>query len=817
MLDIFAQDLRNAVRSLSRDWRVSLTMIATLAPGIAATTAVFGAIDAIVLRPLPYEDPQRLAWITEGDFPSVMGRDLDEWQRSSQSFDALAGVTSTDVTLSGDDPIRVRALGITESLGRTFGVTPAAGRDFTDGDFRSAPVTAIELAPPGGTAIISDRLFRQRFRGDSSVLGQPLLIGRAVYTIVGVTPSNFELPVGLLARRGVGPVVSPAVIVAMRVAPDASFGGAIIGRMHAGATLDTARAELERIRSAADRSRDPQRQTSALTLRATALHEHVVGGVRRALVLLLAAGGFLLLIAAFNVTALSLARGASRAREFSVRAALGASRSRLVRQAVTESAVLGSIAGIIASAIASFALRLAANLQGADVPRLAGAAVDSRGALFTFAVCSILIVIVGTLPAFIDSQALFSGLLGSGHRTTSSPHRLRFQRALVTVEIALALILLTGAGLMVRSFAGARTHADALMPDAVLSMRVEPNDLPVTAPPADRLRFSNELLRRLSTESDVVAAALWSTPFIFGMTIDGLDQRATESSAALWVRVTPDFGRAAGVRLVAGRWFTAQDGDRSSVVLSQTFVNRLPGTWRDPAKLIGRTVGGPANLSQSPWTIVGVATDFRTGTSNGTPLDDDVASYPQVYFPDAANPGGTADLLIRTTSDPAAAALRLRAAIASTRRVNVVDPQTLESAILSSLASRMLQTGLLTTLASLALAMALVGIAGLLWYAVAEREHEIGVRMAVGARRSDVLQMVVRQGIVIIGLGIGAGLVGSLWLTRLMTSLLYAVAPADIVTYATVGALMLFVGLCAILIPAWRATRVDSMVVLRYD
>jgi predicted permease len=396
--DEAVQDVRYAIRLLAKDRAFCVVAAMTLALGIGANTAMFSVIEAVLLKPLPYRDPERLVWITENSiannisFPEIDAANLAEWQSGARSLEAIGAIFTGDGPLSGGEPAMVRFAATTESVVRLFGVTPVLGRDFSSEELGYGPPPPGIRAPRGpydapttGVAILSDDLFRRRFGADTAVLGQNITIGTTSYTLIGVLPPTFRLPIAPSLQLGIGPRTDVDVFLSASLTPTYRGPGALLARLQPGVSLDTARLDLEIIRRSANDARPRQAQSSELELRISALHDYVVGGKRRVLLVLWAAVGFVLLVAAVNVTNLLLARSFVRARETALRAALGATRWRLVRQMITESLVLAGLGGLAGVALAYGALRVFTHVNAADIPRMQDATVNWRVLLFTAA------------------------------------------------------------------------------------------------------------------------------------------------------------------------------------------------------------------------------------------------------------------------------------------------------------------------------------------------------------------------------------------------------------------------------------------------
>jgi predicted permease len=817
-IEALVQDVRIAARGIRRAPGLSLLVVVTMTVAIGANTALFGVLDTVLLRPLPFAASERLVWIAERNASGavLVGSDLDRWRRVSRSFESLEAVTSADVTLSGNDARRVRAIGISGPIRRLFGLAPVLGRDFVDEDFARISDRTFGIPTDGARGrpvLISDRLFRSRFGGDPAVLGRSLLVGRVAYTVVGVAPADMRLPVGPLVRRGLGAPSDPDLVVP--IAPAA--GAAAIGRLKPGVTPEAARTELAAIRSATPAPPSMQ-STARPELRVVPLQDRLVGDVRGTLLLLAGACLLVLLIASVNVAGLVTSRGAARRRELAVRLALGAGRTRIARLVLTEVLLLtaaGTVAGLALAWALVGSLRAHPELA---IPRLTHVAIDARVAAAAVVLCVVAALASGLLPLLFDASIPAVAVLADGGRQTSRSRR-RAQRLLVVAQVAVAVTLLTGAGLMMRSLAHAHAHGAPLNGEDVLSARLEPYDAGLTATPADRRRLLAALVARIESMPQVTAAAVWSVPYLWSIAVDGIGPPASSlPPTALWVAVSPHFGAASGVPLIAGRWFLDEEADRSSVVVSDAFVRRLGPGVRDPGALLGRHVQGPPAVGRLPWTIVGVVRDFRTGVGDGAPPDDDARLFPQVFFLHDGGPSAAVDLLVRSTAgDPLALVPALHAAIRHVGAVSLLEPRTLDDQIDAAMAPRRLETATFVAFAMVAVFLAAIGIGGLLAYGVATQTREIGVRVAVGADVRDVLRLVTAEGVWLMTWGLACGLAGAAGLARAMSTLLYRVHPFDPSEYAAAAVVLAVAAVAGAAVPAARAARIQPVEAMRYE
>jgi putative ABC transport system permease protein len=826
------QDVRFAARLLMKDRWFSLVAVLTLALGIGANTAMFGVIETVLLQPLPYRSPDRLVWITENDVTAgndlalLVGRDLENWRSRASSFDAMSVLLTGDATMGGEEAVQVRVAAVSDSLVRLFGVAPVLGRDFLSREFEHAPHApglraGAENRSDTGIAVVSDRLFRRHFGGDPLIVGRSIAIGNVSYAVIGVLPPTFRLPVPPSLQLGIGPRTDVDVVLNTTVGSTWRGPGAVLGRLKPGIAIPTAGAELETIRAAANRRPGDEGSSGDLKLQIVSLHDYVVRSTRGALLILWASVGFVLLIACVNIINLLVARSIARTQETAIRAALGAGRWRLVRMMLAEGLVLAFAAGPAGIALAYALVRVAAETTAIDVPRVQDATINWTVLMFGAAVCAMSGVVFGLMPA-LSSSANLDDRLKEGVRTNVAPGRTRrWHATLVVCEIALALVPLTGAGLMLRSLWHVRSEGAVLAPERVLSGGIQYRSPQALATPKEGLRENHHLLARIEALPAVRAAALWRVTFGYRARIAGLPRR-DEEPRAMWFTVSPHYLEASGLRLLAGRWFTERDRTvATSVVVSERFVRGFAADFPDTASILGRTTFGPfppdgSREEEAPMTIIGVVSDSRSGRF-GIMRPDDRNPLPQVFIPDAFRPFTGGELLVRSDSDPLAMVAPIEAIVRGRPGARLVHVRTLADQLSAAVAPRTFNTALMVAFAGMALLLAMVGIAGVLSYSVTQRTREIGLRMALGARQSDVMRLVLSGAATPVGAGLLIGLAGSALLSRLIGGLLYGVAPTDSWSYAAVCLLVSLVALVAAYLPARRAARVSPMVALRHQ
>jgi putative ABC transport system permease protein len=800
------QDVRYAVRMLVRNRGFAAVVVVILAVGIGANTAIFSVVNATLLRPLPYLHPEQLVQVKK-ELTRDSKREVKEfienaevlaWQRENQVFAALAGYSRTESTLIGGERAeRVECGKVTAGFFPLLGVQPPLGRAFLPEEDQPG-------APP--TAILTHDLWQGCFGANPAVIGKTVLLDDRSYTIVGVLPAGFQfldtfalyVPLVLNDPSPFGPAAG------FHFAPP---GASVIGRLGPRISLARAQANLDAISHA---NAEPGQQSRVLLIR---LHEQVAGGAKLSLCILLGAVGFVLLIACANVANLLLARVAVRQREMAVRAALGAGRWQIVRQLLVESlllAFLGGTGGLLLTYIGMHWLR---GFSAVNLPKFARVHVDGWVLAFTMLVALATGLIFGLVPAWETSQVRLAESLKEGGRgATQGRSSQRLRSVLVASEVGLALVLLIGAALLFKSFLILQGIDPGFRSDRLLSLSVHLSSSRYPQPNLQASYFE-EVLGRLGAIPGVegVAASV-SPPLSHGgmasfFVVEGRSApEGFDPDSFVWLdMISSDYFRVLGIPLRSGRFFTEQDrrGAPGVVIINDT-VARKYFPDEDP---VGKRVqtGGAGDWA----TIIGVVGDVHQfGVAAKAGL--------QCYRPYLQTGCPRMSVVVRTAADPLGVAAAVRRQIESADRDQpVFDIQTLEQRLSDQMAPRRTKMILLGTFALLATALAAVGIFAVISYTVAQRTHEIGVRLALGAQGGHILKLVIRQAMVMTLAGVGAGLLASLWLTRYLASLLYGVKPADPLTFAAVGVLLLGVALLACLLPAWRAAQVDPMIALR--
>ena len=826
-LETLFQDLRYALRMLSKSPGFTTVAVLTLALGIGANTAIFSIVNAVLLHPLPFKDPSRLVLLHEGipkmGYPKMdfSVPDLAVFARAQKSFTAIAAFHTEHVDISGHgEPERVIASRVSASLFPMLGAQPMMGRTFTQD----------EDAPGHALAILSDSLWQRRFGGAANIIGQTIAVDRKPYTIIGVMPRNFVFP--LPSDEANGQSADLWIPMAFTPTEFQDWGGSYfygaIARLRPGLSLPQARFEsklsAQRIIDSYPAAIGNFARKGELTVIVAPLQQDLVGSVRPLLLILMAAVGFVLVIACANIATLLLSRAASRHEEIAVRTALGATRLRLLRQFLTESLVLSLAGGGLGLLLASWARDLMLQLVPPSILLPHQVPLSRTVLVFAFGVSIFSALLFGLVPAFqISSFSVQSSLRESGGAAKTSRRRFRLQRIFVTAEFALALVLLVASGLLIRSFAKLLATNPGFRPDHVLTVNV-PLPSPVYSHAAQVENFYQQVLAKVSALPGVQSTGISNDLPLRGYEMVSISPEALASGrtstpqAICQTWVMGNYLQTMGIPLLQGRWFTPEDRFGSQqVALVSLSAARNFWSGQDP---IGKRVRWGVN---GPWeTVVGVV-----GNVNQQGLDAPLV--PQVYRPYLQLNGGfleqdpfadmhAMNIAVRTANDPASLASAVVA------QVHSLDPQlavgnikTMTQVLASSVAAPQFNTVLLGIFAGLALFLAAIGVYGVLAYSVAQQTHEIGIRMALGAQQRDVFRLILEQGARLTFWGVAMGLFAAFGLTRLMASLLYGVSPTDPVTFAGVAVVLVGIALLACYIPARRAMRVDPMVALRYE
>lgn len=799
------KDIRYGIRSLARHPGFAAIALITLALGIGANTAIFSVVNAVLLRPLPFNDPERIVWLWDtqpqlATAPASLPDFLD-WKEQNRSFEHLAAFQSGNMFLDAGNGTEDAAVGlVTPEMFSLFRVSPVIGRTFTD-----------EETLPGRfrVVVLSHSMWQSHFGSDPNVTGRTIQLSGAAYTIIGVMPAGFSFPNNSQLWR-------PLPIDPKQLDRGPHYLR-IVGRLKPDVTLTQAQADMSAI--AARLAQQYPDKIAGHGVKLERLTDVVVGDVSLALFVLLGAVGFVLLIACANLANLMLARVGARQKEIAVRTALGASRLRIVRQLLTESIMLAVGGGAAGLLLAIWAVSWVVSLSPDTIPRVREISVDPRVAGFTLLVSVATGVLFGLAPALQVSRPDLTDALKESGRTTAGVRRNRLRNVLVMSEVALSLVLLVGAGLMIKSFVKLNQVEPGFNPARVLTLGVT---LLRSKYPADEQvgTLYSQILERAAVVPGVLSAGAISELPLSGsntsddFTIEGRPPIAKEAEPLTEYRVvTPRYFESMGIPILAGRDFAVTDTRQSPnvVVINDAFARRH-FAGEDPLGHRLKLQGG----ERDPLLIVGVVGNVRDFGLDEQPT-------PEAYVPFLQDPLSktyqrSMTIVARTKSDPSAMAGSLRAALTEIDNglpVSSIKPMT--EYLRDSLSRRRFNLVLLSLFSGIALVLAAIGVYGVISYGVTQRTHELGIRMALGAQPRDVLKLVVRQGMLVTLGGVGIGLLGSLALTRLMKGLLFSVSVTDPLTFAAITLLMILIALLACLIPARRATKVDPLVALRYE
>ena len=806
-MDSLIKDIRYGVRSLMKRPALALIAIFTLAVGIGANSAIFSAVNALLINPLPFSEPDRILaiWETQPSRGVVrnevsMANYLD-WRSQNQTFEKLGLYRWWSPNLTGlDTPERIQAFLVTGNFLDVLGVKPALGRGFADDEDQ-----------PGkeSVAILTHGLWQRRFGGDPEIVNKTITLSGYTCTVIGVMPQGFNYPAGV------------EVLVPIEITPESarnrrSHSYYVVGRLKPGVSVSQAQTDLATIASRLEN--EYAESNTGWGVVVYPIVEDAVRLYKTAVLALMAAVGFVLLIVCANVANLMLARAAGRQKEMALRAALGAGRWRLVRQLLTESLLLALVGGGLGVLIATWGVDLLRTLNPGKaaqfVPGWDRLGVDPAVLAFNLGLSLFTGVLLGLAPAWQLSKTDLNNALKEGGRQSSlGSHRLR--GLLVISEVALSLMLLVSAGLLMRTFLVLLKTEPGFNPNNVMTMRL---NLPGTKykDEAQRSAFYQELLRRVQSLPGVESAAavnylpLGGSNSSDSFLVEGIpDPPPGQEFIGRYRNCTPDYFRTMGIPIVKGRAFTDQDkaGSPPVIIVNESMAEKYwPGA--DP---IGKRVRFNAPLSKAPWMqVVGVVKDVKHDLQ--TPITTDY------YLPHAQDSWSSMVLVARTKGDPLSVAGDMRQQVWSLDKDQpVYDVQTMEQVRAFSVSLYSFSAGSLGIFAAIALLLASIGIYGVMSYAVIQRTQEIGIRMALGARGADVLKLVIRNGMTLALIGIVAGLAGAFALTRLLQSLLFGVTPTDALTFGAVTFGLLLVALLACYIPARRATKVDPLVALRYE
>ena len=798
------QDIRYAIRGLIKRPGFVFVAVATLAFGIGANTAIFSVVDAVVLRPLSFPEPERIVvvdgtnpglGIADGGSSSVP--DFADWRNQSSSFEQIAGFfAGGTVLVTNDEPERVRGTSVTEDFFSLFRTAPFKGRLIQADDFKEGN---------NSVAIVSYALWQRRFGASDTVIGSKIQVSNSSITIVGVMPREFDYPTQT-------EIWFPLPLDPAKEKRFNRFLN-VVGRLKPGVDIAQARSEMTVINERLAQSYPETNR--GWNVKLTKLQDRLVGNLRASLLILLGAVTLVLLIACANVANLQLARATYRQREIAVRTALGASRFRIIRQLLTESVLLSIVSGAVGLALSVWLTRLLISISPPNSPRFEEIGMNTKVFGFAFAVAFVTGVVFGLVPAIQTSKIDLNETLKESGRSGSHARRNRIGSVLMVSEIALSFMLLVGAGLLIKSFIRLREVNPGFNPSNMLTMRVSlPAGKYQQGEP--RVQVYGQVLERISNLPGVAsAAAVLSLPlradtFNLGRGYLREGDPATSEAArnANFLTVTPAYFDTMQIPLKAGRGFTEQDTNDAPkvVIVNETMARQL---WPGESP-VGRKIWVWYD-EKFPREIVGVVGDTRAS------LDTEAES--QMYVPFAQDAGwGSLSLVVRTKGEPTALAGAVRNAVKAVDKGLVIyNGKTLDDVVAVAAAPRRAPMLLLSSFAGVAMLLAMLGIYGVTAYYVTQRTREIGVRIALGAQMKDVLKLVLTRGVIFAFVGIGIGVAGALGLTRYLTTLLFGVHPIDLMTFVLVAAILIVVALLACVIPARKAAKVDPLVALRYE
>jgi predicted permease len=812
MLDDFAQDLRYGARALVRTPGFTAVAVFTLALGIGANTAIFSVANAVLLRPLAYQDPDRLVTLLHSGSDPVAPANYIDWRDQNRSFETMAAAESWSPNLTGGDaPEHLLGIRLTQNVLPMLGVGPSLGRLFAPGE---------DLPGSEHEVILSHALWRRRFNGDPQIVGKSVTLNGENFTIVGVMPPQFKFApfwnthAELWAPLAMGGRIHNRGGNSLRV----------FARLKSGVTLTQSRSEIAAITASLER----QYPGTNRNVTVTPLKEKVVGKIESSLLMLLGACGFVLLIACANVAHMLLARTSDRRKEIAVRTALGAGSSRVIRQFLTENLLLATAGASGGFLLALWGIRVLVALSPTNIPRVETIEMDAHGVLFLLGVTFLTALVFGLAPALHAAVGNLSGALKeSGRAGTDGVRSGRVRGFLVASEFALAFMLLIGAGLMIRSFLALQALDPGFNPSHVLSMVVSVAGTNL-AEPGRRENFYRQLLQQVRTVPGVVSAGainhlplagdMWGTSF----NIEGRPTpRPGEGPSAVYRIVMPGYFETMRLPLRRGRTIAEYDHARAPDVV---IVNeRAARTYWPTENPIGKriTFDDPSRANPPEWlTIIGVAANAKQGdwANDPTPEVYIAALQNRQFLSDAGSHYKYITLVVRAAGNPADLAPVIKRTVWTfDRNLPISEVVTMDRVVADATAQPRFEMLLLVVFAAVALLLAAVGIYGVMSYAVSRRTREIGIRLSLGATRAQVLRMVIRQGMTQAVAGAAAGVAGALLLTRLMSGMLFGVRPTDPLTFCAVALVLCLAAMAASCVPARNATRIEPMTALRED
>ena len=799
------QDLRYGLRMLLKNRGLTMIAIITLAIGVGANTAIFSLVYSLLMRPLPYPESDRILFIQDADpngkWP-VTKPEFLELRDQSKSFDALAAMDWDWVSItSSSEPMRVLASRTSAEFLSVLGVRPALGRWFTPAEDQSGSDPVV---------VISNGLWKRTFGKDENILGKTITMNDVQRTVIGVMPDGFQFFDDRVE------VWLPIMIERSKFDETSLVNHNInvVGRLKSGVSTTVATAEMTRIAQEMYRTQYPKYYDATNRVDLEPIRNSLVGSVKKALLLLFGAVGFVLLIACANVANLFMAKGETRHKEIAIRTALGANLKDIVRLLFVESTMLAILGGLMGLLIAFWALDSVVAISPTEILGLKDVKIDSHILFFTLLLSIFSGLLFGLAPAYQMLRVNVQFFLKEGGRgITSGVRGKQMHRILVVSEIALAVILVTGAGLLIKSFYNLQKVSPGFTTKNILMVRF---DLPETRYPrtSDAAAFYTQLLDRIKSLNEVESAAqavflpLYNSDSNWGFELEG---KTNDIHSAFYNLVSEDYFRTLKIPLRNGRFFSKQDQEKSegAVIINETMARKY---WPD-VDPIGKRIN--VNLGPQIWReIVGVVGDVKNSNLSQNP--ESQMYFPLIDVPFASIRMGT--LIVRTRSNPSQLLGIIKSDIQSLdRNLPLATVKTMEEVVSKSMAEPRFTTILLAIFAFVALLLAAVGIYGVISYSVAQRVHEIGLRMVLGARKSEILKLVVGQSVVLTAIGLTIGIVCAALLTRFVTSLLFEVSPTDPVTYILISFLLGAVAISASYIPARKATQVDPNIALRYE
>lgn len=813
-MGIILQDIRYGIRMLRKSPSISIVATIALALGIGANTAIFSVVNAVLLRPLPFPDSDALMSVFEKDQTRGLARgsysypNFFDLREQNHVFEHIAAYHDNDFIMTGGgDPVRLQGGVVTADLFPVLGVSPVLGRTFSPDEDKPTET--------GRVVVLSQRLFANRFNSDASILNKQITLDGKSYTIIGVMPHGFEFPIQNEPLDLWTTIADDAAGASPATAQRGAHFLHLIARLKQGVTQVQAQADVDTIAARLEQQYPDTNTHKGIQVESalTAL----VGDIRPALLILLGAVGCVLLIACANVANLQLARAMTRHKEISIRSALGASRARLVRQLLTESILLSLAGGALGLGLAVWWSDLLITLGKKDIPRAIQVGLDWRVLGFTLVVSVLTGVIFGLVPALHSAKTELTESLKEGRGAGGSARHNRIRGVLVVVELAVAVVLLVGAGLLIQSLWLLRHVSSGLKSQNVLTFNVAVPEVRYSS--EKQARFYRDLLTRVRTLPGVQSASailplpLSGDRFQISFQIDGRPVAPKDQPSADMFVTEANYFRTMGIPILNGRDFEDRDEHKSTpvVIVTDTFARQFFPGENPIGKRIKPGIASWEDEKPAMREIVGVVADIRNRALNTEPK-------PAYYLPQSQVPFNQLILVMKTAGDPNSLIT------SATREVRLMDQElpvfgvkTMDEYIAGSVAAPRFNTTLLSIFAAVALVLTVIGLYGVMSYSVAQRTNEIGIRMALGAQTRDVLKLIVRQGFQLVLIGLVLGLAGALALTRLLSSLLFGVKTKDPATFVAIAVLLALVSLLACYVPAWRATKVDPLEALRYE